>query len=99
MCEEHGSASVVVAGDADELLDFHATRFDLLSDEDLIGIAGELEADSSALVIVWENSWAARLAAAVRASHGRLISQEKIPARTSYAPSPRSTKTRRARRT
>jgi hypothetical protein len=28
---------------------------------------------------VWENSWAARLAAAVRASHGQLISQERIP--------------------
>ena len=79
--ETDGSASVVEAGDAEvaELFDFHATRFDLLSEEDLIGIADELEADSSALVIVWENRWAARLAAAVRASHGRLISQERIP--------------------
>jgi hypothetical protein len=31
---------------------------------------------------VWENSWAARLAAAVRASHGRLISQDRIPRET-----------------
>ena len=79
-----GSASVVEAGDAEvaELFDFHATRFDLLSDEDLAGFADELEADSSALVIVWENSWASRLAAAVRASHGRLVSQERIPRET-----------------
>ena len=79
--ETDGSASVVEAGDAEvaELFDFHATQFDLLSEEDLIGIADGLEADSSALVIVWENRWAARLGAAVRASHGRLISQDRIP--------------------
>ena len=82
--ETDGSAAVVEAGDAEvaELFDFHATQFDLLSEEDLIGIADGLEADSSALVIVWENSWAARLAAAVRASHGRLISQDRIPRET-----------------
>jgi len=82
--ETDGSASVVEAGDAEiaELFDFHATQFDLLSEEDLVGIADQLEADSSALVIVWENSWAARLAAAVRASHGRLISQDRIPRET-----------------
>jgi len=82
--ETDGSASVVEAGDAEvaEQFDFHATRFDLLSEEDLVGFADELEADSSALVIVWENSWAARLAAAVRASHGRLVSQERIPRET-----------------
>ena len=82
--EADGSASVVEAGDAEvaEQFDFHATRFDLLSEEDLVGFADELEADSSALVIAWENSWAARLAAAVRASHGRLISQERIPRET-----------------
>jgi uncharacterized protein DUF6325 len=82
--ETDGSASVVEAGDAEvaDEFNFHATQFDLLSEEDLLGIADELEADSSALVIVWENRWAARLAAAVRASHGRLISQERIPRET-----------------
>ena len=79
--ETDGSASVVEAADAEvaELFDFHASQFDLLSEEDLTGIADELETDSSALVIVWENRWAARLAAAVRASHGQLISQERVP--------------------
>lgn len=79
--ETDGTASVVEAGDAEvaELFDFHATQFDLLSEEDLTGIADELKADSSALVIVWENRWAARLAAAVRASNGQLAAQERIP--------------------
>jgi len=82
--ETDGSASVVEAGDAEvaEAFDFHGTQFDLLSEEDLIGIADGLEADSSALVIVWENRWAARLGAAVRASRGRLISQDRIPRET-----------------
>jgi hypothetical protein len=54
--ETDGSASVVEAGDAEvaDLFDFHATQFDLLSEEDLIGIAGDLDDESSALVIVWE---------------------------------------------
>ena len=80
--ETDGTASVLEAGDAevaDEFEHFYGTQFDLLSEEDLIGIADGLEADSSALVIVWENRWAARLGAAVRASHGRLISQDRIP--------------------
>jgi hypothetical protein len=79
--EADGSASVVEAGDAEvaEQFDIHGTPFDLLSEDDLLGVADELEAGSSALVIVWENSWAARLAAAVRASDGRLISQDRIP--------------------
>ena len=57
----------------------HGGQFDLLSDEDLNDIGGGLEAGSSALVVVWENTWAGRLAAAVRASHGQLISQDRIP--------------------
>ncbi len=79
--EADGSASVVEAGDAEvaEQFDIHGTPFDLLSEDDLLGVADQLEAGSSALVIVWENSWAARLAAAVRASDGRLISQDRIP--------------------
>ncbi len=82
--ETDGSASVIEAGDAEvaDMFDFHGTQFDLLSEEDLIGIADRLGADSSALVIVWENRWAARLAAAVRASDGRLISQDRIPRET-----------------
>lgn len=57
-------------------------HLDLLSDEDLNEIAGGLSPGTSALVIVWENSWAGRLAAAVRASHGRLVAQERVPRET-----------------
>lgn len=72
-------ADVQVADAFERLNDEH---FDLLSDGDLNEIAGGLEPGSSALVIVWENSWAGRLAAAIRASHGQLIMQERIPRET-----------------
>ena len=31
------------------------------------------------VVVVWENSWAARLATAIRGSHGQVVVQERIP--------------------
>jgi hypothetical protein len=34
------------------------------------------------MVIVWENSWASRLAAALRGSHGQMVAQERIPRET-----------------
>jgi hypothetical protein len=55
------------------------SQFDLLSDEDLTKIADALEPDTAAMVVVWENSWAARLAAALRDSHGQVVAQERIP--------------------
>jgi len=55
------------------------TRFDLLSDSDLDKIADELNPGSAAMVIVWENSWAARLAAALRGSGGQVVALERIP--------------------
>jgi len=67
---------------ADAFERLNDTQFDLLSDEDLNEIGAGLKAGSSALVIVWENSWAGRLAAAIRASHGQLISQDRIPRET-----------------
>jgi len=75
-------AEVADAQVADAFERLNDTQFDLLSDEDLNEIGAGLKAGSSALVIVWENSWAGRLAAAIRASHGQLISQERIPRET-----------------
>ena len=38
-----------------------------------------LEPNSSALMIVWEDSWANQLAAAIRNAGGVIISGERIP--------------------
>ncbi len=83
--EADGTTSVIEAADdqvAGALESVYENQFDLLSEDDLAEIAGGLEASSSALVVVWENSWAARLAAAVRDSRGRMITQERIPRAT-----------------
>jgi hypothetical protein len=80
--EADGTTSFVEVGDADVAAAFERvnnTQFDLLSDEDLTDIAESLEPSSSAMVIVWENSWLARFATAVRESKGSVLSLERIP--------------------
>ena len=51
----------------------------LLSDDDIAEIAAELAPGSSAVVIVWEDTWAAPLAEAVRANGGQLLARETVP--------------------
>ena len=59
-----GSTAIVeVADDAlasafDQIAD---SQFDLLSEDDLTDLARGLEPESSAMVVVWENSWAVYL--------------------------------------
>jgi len=80
--EADGTTSFVEVGDADVAVAFERvnnTQFDLLSDEDLTEIAEGLEPSSSAMVIVWENSWLARFATAVRESKGSVLALERIP--------------------
>jgi len=80
--EADGTTSFVEVGDADVAAAFERvnnTQFDLLSDEDLTEIADGLPPSSSAMVIVWENSWLARFATAVRESNGSVLALERIP--------------------
>jgi uncharacterized membrane protein len=54
----------------------------LLSDEDL-QIAGEaLSPGSSAVLIVWENTWGRRLVSAIRGASGRLVAHDRLDAET-----------------
>jgi hypothetical protein len=80
--EADGTTSFIEVGDADVAAAFERvnnTQFDLLSDEDLTEIADGLQPSSSAMVIVWENSWLARFATAVRESNGSVLALERIP--------------------
>ncbi|HXS63176.1 MAG TPA: DUF6325 family protein [Streptosporangiaceae bacterium] len=54
-------------------------QFDLLSEADLTDIASGLEPSTAAMVIVWENSWAARFASAIAECQGRVAMLERIP--------------------
>ena len=69
-------ADDTVAAAFDQIAD---SQFDLLSEADLTDLARGLEPESAAMVVVWENSWAARFASAVRQSHGRVAMLERIP--------------------
>jgi hypothetical protein len=51
----------------------------LLSEEDVTAVAAAIEPGSSAAVLVWENTWAAPFASAVRRSGGQLVASGRIP--------------------
>lgn len=80
--EDDGSISVLEVADV-EIADAFArvtdSQLDLLSDQDLERVAEGLSPGSSALIIVWENTWTRRLANAVRESKGELVELMRIP--------------------
>ena len=57
----------------------------LLAASDVEEIGGVLEPGSTAAVLVWENTWAAPFAAAVRRSGGQLVTSGRIPAQAILA--------------
>ena len=58
---------------------FEGASSGLLGDEDTAAVAEAMEPGESAVVIVYENSWAAPFAAAVRRNGGQLIANQRIP--------------------
>lgn len=69
-----------VADDIPGLEDITGTTMSLLNDEDAHLIAAELDDNSSAALLVWENAWASRFREAVLNANGQLIAHERIPA-------------------
>jgi Family of unknown function (DUF6325) len=51
----------------------------LLTDEDIAAAGEELELNSSAALLMFENTWASKFVSAVRAANGELIAHERIP--------------------
>ena len=51
----------------------------LLSEEDVEAVAEAVEPGSTAALLVWENSWAAPFASAVRRAGGQLAASGRIP--------------------
>jgi Family of unknown function (DUF6325) len=65
---------------AGDLTVFAGATSGLLDDDDVAAAAADIEPGSAALVIVYENRWAAHFIAAVRRSGGELIGHERIGA-------------------
>jgi hypothetical protein len=51
----------------------------VLAEDDLKAAADVLEPNSAALLLVWENTWAAPLATSIRESGGELVASGRIP--------------------
>jgi uncharacterized protein DUF6325 len=66
-------------GDGSALAEFEGASSGLLSQEDLDEAAKVLEPGTLAAVMVWENLWAAPVAAALRRSGGQLVASGRIP--------------------
>jgi hypothetical protein len=66
-------------GEIGELRTYESELAMLLSEEDVTSIAAAIEPGSSAAVLVWENTWAAPFASAVRHSGGQLVASGRIP--------------------
>jgi uncharacterized membrane protein len=64
---------------AAELSVFEGASSGVISDEDLGEAASALEPGTSAALLVFENTWAAPFAAAVRRSGGQLVASGRIP--------------------
>jgi hypothetical protein len=78
----------VTAAELSQLDDDEAATFEaldgeigeLFSDEDLAAAGAQLPPDSAAALLLWENSWATRLAAEVAGAGGLLLLHDRVPA-------------------
>jgi hypothetical protein len=80
---EDGSVSGIDIGDLKQVAaafaEFEGASSGLLGYEELEEAAAALEPGTSAAVLVWENRWAAPVAAALRRSGGQLVASGRIP--------------------
>jgi hypothetical protein len=82
--EQDGTFSGFDAVDLDskgvgDLAVFEGATTGILGDEDVATAADALEPGSAAVMIIYENRWAAPFAAAVRRNGGRLVDFQRIP--------------------
>jgi len=66
-------------GEIGDLRTYESELAMLLSEEDVTSLAAAIEPGSSAGVLIWENTWAAPFASAVRRSGGQLVASGRIP--------------------
>jgi Family of unknown function (DUF6325) len=68
-----------VGSEVTELAIFEGASSGMLSDEDIAEAGGTLEPGTSAALLVFENTWAAPFASAMRRSGGQLVASGRIP--------------------
>ena len=85
--DEDGSVAGVELNELDDAVaapyqDLDGQAGGLLSDEDFEQIGEALDPNSSALAIVWENTWARKLIGAIQNAGGVLVAHDRIDAAT-----------------
>ena len=81
---DDGSVSGIAVTDLDgdgvnDVVMFEGARSGLLADGDAANAGEALEPGEAALILLYENSWAAPFAAAVRRNGGMLVASQRIP--------------------
>lgn len=80
---EDGSVAALEISDLGDEVDAYAVfagaSSGLLNDEDIEEAGGALEPGTSAALLVYENSWAAPLATALRGSGAQMVASGRIP--------------------
>lgn len=80
---EDGSVSRLEIADLGDEVEafaaFEGASSGVLSEDDTAEAAGALEPGTSAVLLVYENSWAGPLAAALRRSGGQMVASGRIP--------------------
>jgi hypothetical protein len=74
-----------VGGEVAELSVFEGASSGLLSEEDVAAAGGVMETGTSAALLIFENTWAAPFATAVRRSGGQLAASGRIPVQAALA--------------
>jgi len=77
--DEDGTIRGIEVGEAADLAVFEGASSGLIGDDDIEEAGGVMEPGTAAALLVFENSWAAPFATAVRRSGGQLVSSGRIP--------------------
>ena len=84
MKDADGTVTTIAAEDLDAegagFLEIDITQPGSLNDEDADEVSEDLPANSSALLLAFENTWAAKVTTAMREAEGVLIDSIRIPA-------------------
>jgi hypothetical protein len=76
---EDGSVAAIELGELPELAAFEGAASGLVDEEDLEEAGAVMEPGTSAALLVYENSWAAPFAVALRRTGGQIVSSGRIP--------------------
>jgi Family of unknown function (DUF6325) len=77
--EDGSVAGLEIADLGDAIAVFEGASSGLISDDDIGEAGGALEPGTSAALLIYENTWAAPFASAVRRGGGQLVASGRIP--------------------